>query len=140
MSTEPNTTPPGWIRTIAAVGLALSLVAVMAGGIWSAVAKPEHVWSEQQARELKAATEALHATLATGHTHGHGPAESGHAAEAHAAGTNETRQKAEQRLATIQAELEAAQYAKNRAGLLLVQVGVAGAACCGALLLLTGDR
>lgn len=131
MSSEPSTSP-SWIRTIGWAGLCLSLVTAIAGGVWSAVAEPEHVWSEQQAREFKAASEALHQALGSDHTHG--PSESVEEAP------GEHRRVAEARLAAIQAQLEAAQYAKNRAGLLLVQLGVGGAACCGALLFFTRER
>ena len=50
-----------WLHRICIAGVVLGAVLVIVGLGWSVVATPEAVWSMEQAAELKAASDAVHA-------------------------------------------------------------------------------
>ena len=93
------------------------------------MADPDDVWTEQQAREFQAASDALHQAMTA--------EPSSRARQTADEGSLGEREAAEARFRAIREELEAAQFAKDRAGILLMQIGLGGAACCVALLILS---
>jgi hypothetical protein len=104
------------------------MLTVLAGAVWQwrAAASPENFWSQQQAEEYAAAHDAYHASL---HDHESDGAHSGHAHEGEAAGGAPS--EARQRFERIEAELQNAQFSRDRVGPLLMQIGVAAAIAFG---------
>jgi hypothetical protein len=121
------TDAPGRIRqTIAVVCLAVAGVGVLAalgGAVWQRAAHPRHVWTVEQSQEYDAANAALHAAT-VGHDHETNGAE---AVDAHQADLAA----AQERFNRINAELQAARYAKDRLGTALIRGGLAAAALGG---------
>jgi hypothetical protein len=101
-----------WAPTISVAGMIVGAVLLVVGLAWKPATTPETFWTAEQAQELKAASDALHDHSEGGHDHAAGEADA-HAVEARA------------RYARIQAELESAQFARDRVGPLLTRAGLA---------------
>lgn len=119
------------------VGLALSIALMISGVLWSQLARPEHVWSEQQAKEFLEARNALHAASHSGKTHANH--QDGHADHDHSsAGGGEAEfEQVQQRFNAVRQELEAARNAKNKGGSWLIRTGLVAAACFGIVYLVS---
>lgn len=107
------------VPRVCLAGVALGAALLVGGGLWSALSKPRHVWSPEQAAEYSAAAAAAHAA-SDAHDHGDG--------DAHAAAEADV---ARQRFAKIATELENARFAKNKLGGLLTWIGLAATTAFG---------
>lgn len=107
------------VPLVCLAGVALGAALLVGGALWSALSKPRHVWSSEQAAEYSAAAAAAHAAS---DVHDHGEAGAPAATEADAA---------RQRFAKIATELENARFAKNKLGGLLTWIGLAATTAFG---------
>jgi hypothetical protein len=121
-----NAEPRRWKPLLCVAGIGVGLLLIVCGLFWRTATTQESFWTEEQAREYKAASDALHA---------HG--ETGGAAPAEAGELNPEVAAARERFAQIQAELEEAQFARDKVGPLLVQIGLATAVAFGVGYLVT---
>jgi hypothetical protein len=106
------------------VGLILAAGAILAGLTWSAIVRPEHVWSERQAREFIAARDALH--VLGEHEGAHHNATRGPAPEPAPAELEAARQ----RFAKIEGELQRARTLQKHVAPRLIVVGGIAAVIC----------
>jgi hypothetical protein len=120
---QPNAeSPRRWAPTACLVGACFGLVTIAVGALWKSTTTPATFWSQEQAAEYAAAHDAYHAAL-----HGHVGAGHDQASEATSGPPPEVRE----RFAKIEAELQRAQFARDRVGPLLMQIGLAAAIAFG---------
>jgi hypothetical protein len=121
-------------------GLLAGLLVTLAGLAWMVLAKPSHVWSPEQAAELKAAGDALHAAR----SRDPGEAQQGQQATPQAAGDASQAPPAlaaaQARFDRIDAELESARTGRQRTGTWLLRLGLAAMVLFGVGYLSTRER
>lgn len=104
-------------KTLSLAGMALGIALIAAGLLWNALAKPEHVWSKEQADEFEAARHAMHdLTYDSPSTTSSGI--SADAREAQMAA-------AKQRFEKIEADLAVAASRQREAGVWMTRMGLA---------------
>lgn len=108
-------------------GIIVGLAAILAGAAWSVFVKPTNVWSQEQAREFKAANDELHAVRSK-----YGPATDGATAQKEIAA-------AQERFSRINSQLESARYTHDRLGMWIAGGGFALALVCGFGLIITRE-
>jgi hypothetical protein len=107
------------VSRVCLAGAIAGALLVVSGAIWSAVARPQSVWTAAQADEYREAAAAAHAAS---------DAHEGAGVQGGAESSADKSAAAKQRFARIAAELENARFAKNKLGQLLVWIGLAGTA------------
>ena len=114
-----------WASLLFLVGACIGVVLVIVGVAWKSFTAPETFWSDEQAKEFAAASDAMHAQTAEAQEHG-----SSEDADTAAA---------RDRLARIQGELERARYARDDMGPLLTRIGLVAAIAFGVGYLVSRD-
>jgi len=114
-----------WLHRICIAGVILGAILVIAGLGWSAVATPAAVWSIEQAAELKAASDAVHAARSgIPETRGSQPVEAGKPDPRYLAA-------AQARLERINTDLEQARHVRDTWGQWAAAAGLALTIACG---------
>jgi hypothetical protein len=114
-----------WLHRICIAGVVLGAVLVIGGLGWSMVATPAAVWSMEQAAELKAASDAVHAARS-------GIPEGGDSRAADVGKTDPRYLAAAQaRVERINAELEQARDVRDTWGQRVAAAGLAVTIACG---------
>jgi hypothetical protein len=96
----------------------MGVLLVIAGVGWGTLTDKKSFWTEEQAKEFAAASDAMHAHRSGEHSHA--PAEHGDVSDV-----------ARERYERIAAELERARYQRDEVGPLLIKVGLAAAIAFG---------
>ena len=105
-------------KAIPLVGMAVGIALVVAGLLWNAFAKPEHVWSKEQAEEFETARQIMHELT---YDLPSAPASSNASAETREAQLTA----AKQRFEKIEADLAAAAARQQETGMWLTRMGLA---------------
>ena len=105
-------------KALFVTGMALGVALVVAGLLWNALAKPEHVWSREQAIELETARHAMHELT---YDFPQTPASPGNSADSREA----QMAAAKRRFEKIEADLVAARSRQQQTGVWMIRMGLA---------------
>jgi outer membrane murein-binding lipoprotein Lpp len=109
---EPATAQSTWGPIFCLAAAAVGVLLVIAGVGWGALTDEKSFWTEEQAREFAAASDALHAHRSGEHSHAH-------------AEHDEASEGARERFERIAADLDRARYQRDEIGPMLIKVGLA---------------
>lgn len=113
----PNAERTHW-KILCLTGMAIGIALVAAGSLWNALAKPEHVWSNEQASEFETARNAMHELTYDLPRTPASPDNSADSREAQMAA-------AKRRFEKIEADLAAARSRQQLTGVWMTRMGLA---------------